>query len=89
MQDRQNAALRTQPAPTQRDRRADAGERRIKMTGGDILISRKVAGISMMIRVPVSAYRGVVLDVRSNAEGGADYRLSLAHRDPDLDIVLA
>jgi hypothetical protein len=89
MQDRQNTALRTGPTLTQRDRRADTGERRIKMAGEDILISRRVSGIAMMIRVPVSTYRGVALAIRANADGGAHYCLSLAHRDPDLDIVLA
>jgi len=72
-----------------RDRRADEGARRIKVTRHDIVIARRLAGIAMVISVPTAAYRGVALDVRSAGDGGASYRLSLAHRDPDLDVVLA
>ena len=89
MPERITAAKRTEQAMTQSDRRADAGERRIKLTRDDVLISRRLAGISMLITVPITAYRGVALDVSANAAGSAAYRLSLAHRDPDLDIVLA
>jgi hypothetical protein len=73
----------------QRDRRADEGKRQVQFSGGDIMISRRFAGIPMMISVPVSAYRGVVLDVEPCAQGGASYKLSLAHADPDLDIILS
>lgn len=73
----------------QRDRRADGGARRIRVTRSDILISRRFAGVAMVICVPVAAYRGVALDVREAADGGSSYRLSLAHHDPDLDITLA
>lgn len=72
----------------QRDRRADEGKRQVSVTSKDVLIARRLAGISMFISVPVAAYRGVALDVRPSGNGGASYRLSLAHRDPDLDIVL-
>jgi hypothetical protein len=73
----------------QPDRRADAGERRVRVGRRDVLITRRLAGVSMMITVPVRAYRGVTLDVEPHGDGGASYRLSLAHRDPDLDVVLA
>lgn len=73
----------------QRDRRADGGKRRVRVGRRDILIARRLAGISMLITVPVRAYRGVALDIEPTAAGGASYRLSLAHDDPDLDVVLA
>ncbi len=73
----------------QRDRRADEGKRQVQLTGDDIMISRRLAGIRMMISVPVSSYRGVALDVDACEQGGASYRISLAHADPDLDVILA
>lgn len=72
----------------QRDRRADGGQRHVRVGRRDILIARRLAGISMLISVPVRAYRGVALDIRPTGDGGASYRLSLAHSDPDLDVVL-
>ncbi|HEY8064453.1 MAG TPA: DUF6101 family protein [Methylosinus sp.] len=72
----------------QRDRRADGGQRQVRLDRRDILISRRLGGMSMLISVPVRAYRGVALDVEPSVDGGASYRLSLAHDDPDLDIVL-
>ncbi len=73
----------------QRDARADEGKREVRLTRRDISISRRLAGISMTIVVPVAAYRGVALAVETTRAGGAAYRLSLSHRDPDLDVVLA
>lgn len=79
----------TQPQfAIQRDRRADGGQRHVRLGRRDILISRRLAGMSMLISIPVRAYRGVALDVEPRGDGGASYRLSLAHDDPDLDIVL-
>jgi len=72
----------------QRDRRADGGARRIRMTREDVLIARRLSGVAMVISVPVSAYRGVALDVQPAGDGSPRYVLSLAHSDPDLDILL-
>lgn len=72
----------------QPDRRADEGERRVRVGRRDVLIHRRLAGVAMVISVPVRAYRGVALDIEPQGDGGASYRLSLAHHDPDLDIVL-
>ena len=55
MLDRTNAARKPGESLVQRDRRADAGERRVQVTRTDILISRRLAGISMMIAVPIKA----------------------------------
>jgi hypothetical protein len=76
-------------SPVQRDRRADGGKRQVRVGRRDILIARRLAGVSMLITVPVRSYRGVALSVEPSGDGGASYRLSLAHRDPDLDVVLA
>lgn len=72
----------------QRDRRADGGARRIRMTREDVLIARRLSGVAMVISVPVAAYRGVALDVQPAGDGSPRYVLSLAHSDPDLDILL-
>lgn len=73
----------------QRDRRADGGARRVRVTRREILIARRFGGVDMMITVPAPAYHGVALDVRAGGDGAPCYRLSLAHRDADLDVVLA
>ncbi|MBM3561967.1 MAG: hypothetical protein FJX48_02160 [Alphaproteobacteria bacterium] len=72
----------------QRDRRADGGARHIRMTREDVLIARRLSGVAMVISVPVSAYCGVALDVQPAEDGSPRYLLSLAHSDPDLDILL-
>jgi hypothetical protein len=82
-------ATSAQPLSTQRDRRADGGKRKVKVTRESVVIQRRYAGVAMVIGVPVSAYRGVALVVEAAVDGGTSYRLSLAHADPDLDIVLA
>ncbi|HEY8126530.1 MAG TPA: DUF6101 family protein [Methylocystis sp.] len=73
----------------QRDRRADGGARRIRVTRDGVLISRRFSGVSMVITVPVIAYCGVALEVQPADDGSPRYVLSLAHRDPDLDILLS
>lgn len=72
----------------QRDWRADGGSRRVRVTRRDILIARRFGGVKMRITVPVPAYRGVLLEVAAGAAGAPRYRLLLAHRDRDLDVVL-
>lgn len=85
-----NNARKTEEALlVQRDWRADGGARRVRVTRSDILISRRFSGVDMMISVPVPAYDGVALDVVEGRDGAPCYRLSLAHRDRDLDVVLA
>jgi hypothetical protein len=73
----------------QRDRRADGGARQVRVTRGGVLISRRFGGVKMMISVPAPAYEGVALDVVEGRNGAPAYRLSLAHRDSDLDVLLA
>lgn len=82
------AAQRPVTSVIQRDQRADEGKRQVRVTRSDILIARRFAGIAMMVAVPVRTYRGVALAVEAADGGGAAYRLSLAHHDPDLDVVL-
>lgn len=73
----------------QRDARADGGVRHVRVRRSDILITRRFAGVKMRILAPVAAYRGVALTVENAENGGVAYRLSLAHADPDFDVVLA
>lgn len=82
------AAQRAGSCLVQRDQRADEGKRQVRVTRNDIVIARRFEGISMMVSVPVRTYRGVALAVEAAEGGGAAYRLSLAHQDPDLNIVL-
>ena len=70
------------------DPRADGALRNVSITGRRVEIARRVAGISMRIRIATSAYRGVALSVAAARAGGTCYRVSLVHRDPDLDVEL-
>ncbi len=74
--------------PVQRDWRADGGARRVKVTRGSVHIARRFSGVKMVISVPAEAYQGVVLEVLEGRGGLPCYRLSLAHRDRDLDVTL-
>ncbi len=81
---------RTALMQAQSDARADGGVRQVRVTRSNILILRRLAGVSMRILAPVANYRGVSLAVEPAHKGGAAYRLLLAHRqDPDFDVVLA
>lgn len=72
----------------QRDWRADGGDRRVRVTRADVLIARRFGGVKMRISVPVPSYRGVLLDRAAGEDGAPRWRLLLAHRDRDLDVVL-
>jgi hypothetical protein len=82
-------APREETLLVQRDWRADGGARRVRVTRSGVLIARRVSGVDMMISVPLPAYKGVALDVVAGDDGAPRYRLSLAHRDGDLDVLLA
>lgn len=73
----------------QRDWRADGGVRQTRVGREGVVITRRFAGVAMTIVVPTAAYRGVALEVGAGAEGAPAYRLYLAHRDADLDVILA
>ncbi len=81
-------AQRLEKLPTQSDRRADGGSRQVSVSRKGVSIARRLGGVSMLIRVPVSSYKGVALDVEAVHTGIVAYRLALAHDDPDLDILL-
>jgi hypothetical protein len=82
------AVQRFEKLPIQSDRRADDGSRLVSVSRKGISIARKLDGVSMLIRLPVSSYRGVALDVEAVLGGGVAYRLALAHNDPDLEVLL-
>jgi hypothetical protein len=89
MFDRNAASNRNGVYSVQSDPRADGGRRQVRVTRNGVLISRRFAGVSMIITVPLAAYRGVALEVDSARDASAaEYRLSLAHADPDLEVVL-
>lgn len=81
-------ARKAEAVLVQRDWRADGGDRRVRVTSSSIHIARRFGGVNMRISVPVPAYQGVLLDLATGPDGVPSYRLLLAHRDRDLDVVL-
>jgi hypothetical protein len=71
------------------DARADNRRRVIDVARETILIHRTVARVTMTIRVPAIAYRGVALRLTGLTRGGVRTEVRLAHRDPDLCVLLA
>ena len=53
------------------------------------MIRRVVAGVSMTIRLDLSAYRGVALRIAGLDDGRFRYEVKLLHRDADLCVRLA
>ena len=70
------------------DRRADGALRNIAIERGRVRIERRIGGIAMRIGLAVSAYRGVALSLAATGLGGTCYKISLVHRDCDLDVEL-
>jgi len=71
------------------DPRADGRRRTVRLDGDKVAIHRVVAGVSMRVTVPTSAYRGVALSVVDARDGGFAYAIRLVHTDPDLAVTLA
>jgi hypothetical protein len=70
------------------DRRADGALRHVSIDARRVRIERRIGGIAMRIGLMASAYRGVALSLVPTKAGGTGYRVSLVHRDRDLDIEL-
>lgn len=71
-----------------RDSRADDGERSVTLSARAVTIARRLRGVRMTIRVPMQAYRGIVLSLQPAADSRLLYVISLRHHDPDLDVTL-
>ena len=71
------------------DARADNRRRVIDVARHAVIIHRTVARVTMTIRVPAIAYRGVALRLTGLSGGGVRCEVRLAHRDPDLCVLLA
>ncbi len=69
------------------DPRADGGRRMVLLAPRYVTIKRRLRGVKMHLSVPVESYRGVVIACEQRPEG-AVYRISLAHRDPELCVTL-
>ncbi|HUI19712.1 MAG TPA: DUF6101 family protein [Methylocella sp.] len=69
------------------DPRADGGHRVILVASRCITIKRDLQGVKMHLRVPVESYTGVVL-VEQEHPAGAFFSIRLAHRDPELSVIL-
>ncbi len=70
------------------DPRSDNRRRVVEIARGAVTIRRTVAGVPMAIRVAARAYRGVALRVTGLEGGRFHYEVRLAHRDPDLSVLL-
>jgi hypothetical protein len=83
------------PCPNRRlrieadDPRADNRRRVIDVAREAVIIHRSVAGVTMTIRAPSTAYRGVALRPAKLSGDGARWEVRLEHRDPDLSVLLA
>lgn len=69
------------------DARADGGVRQIRLSPRGVRIERQVAGIKMLLAVPIHGYEGVVLTCDEHAEQRL-YKIALVHQDPELTIEL-
>ena len=68
------------------DPRADGAARTVHVSAERVTIERTLKGVRMKLGVPVSAYSGLVLEVRQPT-GHAT--LTLHHEDRELDVTLA
>jgi Family of unknown function (DUF6101) len=71
------------------DPRADNRRRVIDIAREAVIIYRSVAGVTMTIRAPSIAYRGVALRLDKLSGEGVRCEVRLEHRDPDLSVLLA
>ncbi|MGA2637419.1 DUF6101 family protein [Methylocella sp.] len=69
------------------DPRADGGRRMVLIERRCVTIRRRVQGMKMLLSLPVQSYLGVAIR-REQRRDGAIYRISLAHRDPELCVTL-
>ncbi len=69
------------------DPRADDGRRLILLGRRIVTIKRRLLGMKMHLSVPVETYVGIVM-AREGQHDGVVYRVTLAHRDPDLSVTL-
>ena len=75
-------------ALTRDDARADDRRREVAFGERSVVIARRVAGISMRVRVPLASYQGVKLSLGAEEEGAGLHKIELLHRDPDLSVPL-
>ena len=75
-------AARASPDP-----RADGGRRMVLIERRCVTIRRRVRGVKMHLSLPIKSYFGVAIG-REQRRDGAFYRISLAHRDPELCVTL-
>lgn len=75
-------------AAAYRDPRADGGQRDVTLTARQVTIGRRLRGVRMKIRVPVSAYTGIAMALEATLGGRFCYKVALRHHDSDLDVLL-
>jgi hypothetical protein len=64
---------------------AEDGVQRLAFDREFVRISRRIAGLEMLVNVPTPSFRGVALQ----ALAGGGFRVVMRHADPGLDVVLA
>jgi hypothetical protein len=72
------------------DAAADDGVRLVLLDRSRVLVTRRRAGASVRLEVPVGAYRGVVARVAAtpSEDGRERLQVVMVHADPELDILL-
>jgi hypothetical protein len=75
------------PACIAYDPRADGKRRTILLGERYVVIRRRFHGVKMHLAIPFENYRGIEIAHTDDA-GGALFRLSLVHRDPDLCVAV-
>ena len=69
------------------DAAADGRVRHVELTRERVVMRRSLAGMRMALNMPVNAFAGVALTMTAG-EGGAAVAVTLAHKDPALDLQL-
>jgi hypothetical protein len=73
---------------TRKDARSDDRTREVAFRNQSVVIARRVGGIAMRVKVPLSSYEGVALSVAVECEATGLHKIELLHRDPDLSVPL-
>ena len=72
-----------------RDARADGGTRLVELHRQRVIVRRAVAGMTMAVNLPVHAFLGVALHVRTpRTTQPGEVAVVLEHRDPSLSLPL-
>lgn len=71
------------------DSRADDRRREVVISRDRVTIDRSFRGIAMRLSIPVEAYQGVCVALKSGRSAGSFYEIRLDHSDAELSVTLA